>query len=233
MTSADGPARRVSGASNAGSKVPRPGRGARRPTIDPSASDADPSALSSNALQDRLDSEKAEVRASGDRADRKAQILLGITGVVMVLLINAIQKWFDGQHASIVSKVTLLIAFLPASISLAVFCIAAVLLMNVVRPDLGEGTDLEQAAWNRLAKKAKTGPEVLEIIACETDEARVGRHANLIYQLTFRTVTKHQRIIRATVWMRYGVILAVAASMLRSLPYLLHAISVLFTRLYG
>lgn len=158
--------------------------------------------IDADRLIELLRIELGEVRASDDRADRKAQILLAFTGVSLAVSIPAVGKWGD------------LGAVVLAYAAIAFLGCAALLLGLVVRPQMAGPAG--QVSWNRLLLGLSSGPEVLRRVATETREQRSDRLAHLIYQLGLRARLKHRRIQWALVALVVGAVLLGAASILQS-----------------
>jgi hypothetical protein len=154
---------------------------------------------------DLLATEIADIRASDDRADRKAQILFGFTGATLALTISATGKW---TGMSPPDSVTVILAY-GAVLS---FGCAALLLALAVRPQLQPSA--ARASWIRLVMGDSSGPEVLNRVLSETASEKVDRLAHLTYELARRARRKHRRIQWALVALFIGAALVGTASII-------------------
>ncbi|WP_285560246.1 hypothetical protein [Actinoplanes regularis] len=167
---------------------------------------------------DLLRLELAEVRASDDRADRKSQILLGFTGVILGISVTTVGKWRG-------DKSTGTTAFALASCSVAWLGFAVLLLVLVVSPQLGglagkyswnrrkprsfrkawqdlaprspglRGLlDLPQDLYTAFISRHGTGEDVLHAITSDSSNSMKLRLAGLIYALAIRAKIKHRGI---------------------------------------
>jgi len=149
--------------------------------------------------------EIADIRASDDRADRKAQILFGFTGATLALTISATGRWIDESPSD---GMTAILAYG----AVASFGSAALLLALAVRPQLQASA--ARASWIRLVLGRSSGDEVLNRVLSETSREKVDRLAHLIYELARRARRKHQRIQWALLALFVGAALVGAASII-------------------
>jgi hypothetical protein len=154
--------------------------------------------------------EIADIRASDDRADRKAQILFGFTGATLALTITAAAKWIGEPTPSAVTAIL-------AYTSVLSFGAAAVLLGLAVRPQLQPSA--AKASWIRLVLGRSSGRDALIRIISESPTDKVDRLSRLAYELALRARRKHRRIEWALAALFTGAVLLGTASVIHRLPF--------------